>query len=722
MERFKKQLSTIRNFPLFYIGATVIIIVSGYLVGSYREIEEYKKITSWYEKLENKSSSELSEFITKAQEKLDNLIRSTLLNTELKTNDQTREKINQGLPLSGGVMWKTEKTGREVTVYYNYVAPNNFAGEDSKGKNPEDSKKDEVFLRFTDEITNKIKPSNTNNNDENINLYTKAVMKYLADGDDKYIKLMPYLRIDNIYITNLKTGFLLSYPSTNEKYKPDADFKSRPWYKSTKKEYGDNYFEKDGKVGKTGLTGVYIDINDRINPNIQRTLFYRFKDEKQQQEYILCIDLYIDKSPQFLSKSSLDLVKQYVMSGLYLEEDNNPWVFLTLYSFILAILLFLVYEMKAKYILLRMLNVNGNNLLKITVERNPWQIYNASSNTENITITITGMTGQKNESEISREAGWKVDFNQLQANAGIKKTNTQQQEFAYNYELSNDYSLDITQQNLRYRRVETWEVKSSRSNEFLNQIIGHFVVTWKASDTETLDELLEIKSVYWEKDYEGYLDSIKSQLREHLLTSDAGKLVPITDTNYTIHQNMPELISKIPSLEKLVHNSLYLRQGRIAFSEIKTLQELYQYHGVQVKAICTIDFLRKLSDNHQLQDFFRVEVEKRYFIEYNENEFRDFYNNITDDNVKSVLKSSNLKIIVYTPDQVKIGGKDDFCVISVKGTSQFSQFIAYSFTDDKYHNIGWISWREVDVQFYNELYKAKIPQEGRIKNIQNYLN
>ncbi|MFM6255111.1 MAG: hypothetical protein ACKPEQ_39280, partial [Dolichospermum sp.] len=123
------------------------------MVGSYREIEEYKKITSWYEKLDDKSPSELSEFIEKAQEKLKK-ISSTLSNTQLITNDQTRQKITQisllpvSLPVSGGVMWKTEKTGREVTVYYDYVAASNFAGKDSEGKNPEDSRNDEVFLRF----------------------------------------------------------------------------------------------------------------------------------------------------------------------------------------------------------------------------------------------------------------------------------------------------------------------------------------------------------------------------------------------------------------------------------------------------------------------------------------------------------------------------------------------------------------------------------------------
>ncbi len=89
-----------------------------------------------------------------------------------------------------------------------------------------------------------------------------------------------------------------------------------------------------------------------------------------------------------------------------------------------------------------------------------------------------------------------------------------------------------------------------------------------------------------------------------------------------------------------------------------------------------------------------------------------------------MLKKSNLKVIVYTLDQVNniIGGKDDFCVISVQDTLKYTpKFIAYSFTDNQYQNIGWISWREVDVQFYDELYKAKTNADRRKENITSYL-
>jgi hypothetical protein len=648
MQKFKNQLSRIdiRNFPLFYIGAVVIIMLSGYLVRNYREIEEYKKLTLWYENLEpdNKyqSSGELSEFIQEAQKKLESDFISTLSNPNKRITNDIDKKIifsNQELPKDTQdkyVTWNIEKTGETLNAYYDYVDASDFSGQQANNSPTISNKlleirKDKVFLKFmeqminNDKIKNHLKSHQVNNKDmkiDNLNIFTRAIMKYLAD-DAKYIKSMPSLRINTIYLTNVNTGFMLSYPLTDQRYQQGVDFKSRPWFKATQNDKPGRYgysanFIKDEKGNITGITGVYIDINDRKNPNAIRTLFYRFKNDLGQ-EYILCIDLFFDKSSQFSSQLGiLDLLKQYVRSGLYIEKDDNLWIYLIPYSFILAVILFLVYEMKAKYILLRMLNFNGNNLLKIKLERNPKQTHNTSAKPEIINITITGMTGQKNESQISREAGWKAEFNPLQAGVGISQTNTHQQESAYSYQLSNTYNLDITDNNLRYRRVETWEVKLLA--KIINQTIGHFVITWEARDTERLGELLEIQSVYWEKEYENYLDSIKSQLREHLLTSDAGELVPVMDTNYSIHQNIPSLIEQINSLEKLVHNSLYLKEGRIAFSEVNTLKELYQHNGVQVKAICTIDFLKKLSDDQQLQDFFTVNVKERYFIEYKENQ------------------------------------------------------------------------------------------------------
>lgn len=733
MQQFRKKLSKfdIRYFPFFYIWAVVIIIVSGYLVRNYREIEEYKQLTLWYENLEpsNLPPGKLSEFVTKAKEKLEDRVISNLKssNTQKVPNDVNKKIISgQNLPQGDSVQWKIGKTKESLTVYYDYVSLNDFSGQqvnDSQIKKNDDK----VFQLFTFITTKDIKdkldsPKINKKNIEidNLSIFSKSVMNYLAN-DDKYSESIPYLRINNIYITNLKTGFMISYPLTNSGYRP-IDFKTRPWFKATQNNYGANFKSSTSDSNQSGITGVYIDISSesRKNPNVIRTLYYRFNDERGE-EYILCIDLFFDKSSQFSSVlNHRDLVEQYIKAGLDIEPSDNPWIYLLLYSFLMALILFLGYEIKVKYILLRIFNFNRNNFLKISLKRDIAKTHYADANTGKIEITIKGITGQKNESQVSTEAQWKADFNQLQASVGMSRISTHQQEFTYGYQLSNSYNLDITQSNLKYRCVETWDVILSAP--IINQTIGHFVVTWDAKDSESLEELIEIKSVYWEKEYENYLNSIKTQLREHLLISDAGELVPVIDTNYSRHQNIPELINQTESLKKSLHNSLYLKQGRIAFSDINTLTQLYQHNGVEVKAICTLNFLTKLLDNKQLEEFFQVTVQERYFRESTQNQFRDFYNNISDDNVKYVLKSSsNFKIMVYNQPNANniINSQDDFCVISVEGTPKF---VVYSFTDDRYQNIGWISWREVDVKFYNELYKCQTETQGEIKTIVNYLN
>jgi hypothetical protein len=62
--------------------------------------------------------------------------------------------------------------------------------------------------------------------------------------------------------------------------------------------------------------------------------------------------------------------------------------------------------------------------------------------------------------------------------------------------------------------------------------------------------------------------------------------------------------------------------------------------------------------------------------------------------------------------------KDDFSIISI---NNIPKLVAYSFTDNQYSNMGWISWREVDIKFYEELYKCQKDKGHRVENIQTYL-
>ncbi|MBN3960167.1 hypothetical protein [Nostoc sp. NMS8] len=213
--------------------------------------------------------------------------------------------------------------------------------------------------------------------------------------------------------------------------------------------------------------------------------------------------------------------------------------------------------------------------------------------------------------------------------------------------------------------------------------------------------------------------SIKKQLREHLLISDDKEFVAVLDTNYSRTQNIPPFLAEINSIKKIINSSLYLKQGKIVFSEVETLTELYKQAQVMVNAICTLHFLRKLVDNDKLKDFFQTQVHERYLIEYKQGEFKDFYNSLDDDSKLELKNKSPFKIMVYQDNIDNIvSAQDDFCIISI---NNIPRLVAYSFTDNKYPNTGWISWREVDIKFYEELYKCQKDQNHRIENIQTYL-
>ncbi|MUG96417.1 hypothetical protein F7734_30350 [Scytonema sp. UIC 10036] len=733
--------------PFFslYIVSIVILVSFGYIVKNYREIEEYKLLTLWYENLdpqeeqnpnrETQDTNNFSSFIKKAQHKLKEDYQTYFKKPESKKlPSDIKEKIilGQNSPKQGSVQWKIEKTGETVEVYYDYTGLNNFNSTQDNNSNPTDREQEKkrnadnkIFQNFTYMMTSKIKPSldsktTGNQNDiQNLQNFSKVVVKYLT-GDDRYSDIIPDLRINNIYITNIKTGFMMSYPFTNEAYKQDINFKIRPWFRTTQQDnyYVSNFRAKDDFSNDLGLTGVYIDINDETKPNVIRTLWYKFKLSNKNEEYILCIDLFFDKSSHILQKGNLlNLSEQSIKYGFNLKENDNPWIYLLGISFIMALCLYSIYELKIKNIILRISKFQTNDLLKIKLQLD--SKHYASKDEGEIKFTVQGETKEINQSAQSMEAKWSFNIQNLQFGVSNNQNYTRQKEASTKYEFINEYNLNMSQSKPQYRCIETWKVVlESQSGK--TQKIGFFVAKWNTNNSAAIEEVLDIKSIYWEKEYEKYLSLIKEQLREHVLISDEKELVAVLDTNYTKRQNLPSFLTEIDSLKKIIKSSLYLKQGKIVFSEVETLTELYRQPHVMVHAICTLHFLRNLIKNNKLNDFVQIEVHERYLIEYQQDEFQEFYDSLDDEHKLALSDRSPFKIMVYQ-DNIEniVSPQDDFCIISVNNNPKL---VAYSFTDNKYSNTGWISWREVDIKFYEELYKCQKDKNHRIEDIKTYLS
>ncbi|MEH2111266.1 hypothetical protein [Nostoc sp.] len=511
----------------------------------------------------------------------------------------------------------------------------------------EKQKNDQVFLGFTEMMMDKIKNpldkekgGQQGNNIQNLHTFTKVVMNYLTDKDN-YSTIIPDLIINNVYVTNPE-GFMLSYPFTNDKYDKNIILENRHWYKSA---HGTEYkLDLDDTDGTSALSGVYIDINNKKNPNAIRTLWSNFKT-KDGKEYTLCVDLFFDKTSN-LSKEinllDLNLLEQSIKSGLNLKEGDNIWIYLLCISFILALLLTLIYEFKVKEIILRISKRYPNDLVKIKLQLD--DKHYASKDAQEIKFVIQGETKEINKSEQSREAKWGFSIQNIQVGVNKNQSHTRQQEATYSYELTHEYKLSMSENKPQYRCIETWKVvlESQLRN---TQKIGFFVAKWNTNNSVEIEEGLDIKSIYWEKEYEQYLVSIKIQLREHLLISDDKEFVAVLDTNYSKRQNIPPFIAEMNSIKKIINSSLSLKQGKIVFSEVETLTELYKQTQVMVNAICTLHFLRKLVDNNKLKDFFQTQVHERYLIEYKQGEFREFYDLLDDESKLELRNKSPFKIM-----------------------------------------------------------------------------
>jgi len=742
MQKIKHRLPkiSIRSFVFFYVISATAIILAGFFIRNHKEIEEYKQVVLWYENLsgdnpESENSKNLKKFenFLKIKDIYKQLSSdySKNSNRKIPINIDNKIKFTEAPESGNTVIWKIGKTEDRLTVYYDYVSQSNFneieqQNISNQNNNQEKQKdKDRVFLIFTDIMINTIqkkieslKPKNNNNDvNNNLDIFSQAIITYLTN--DKSSDLIPYLRINSVYITNLNTGLMMSYPFIKEGH-PSSTFKTRPWYRASQKEYYSDFVDNNEAIG---LTGIYIDINDvnkTKNPNAIRTLWYKFEGDKNQQ-YILCVDLFFDKSSQFSQTLSwVDLLKQSVefLPAIPLNNSNNRFLELLLITLLMA----LAIEIKGKSIILKSFRIYANTKLpNIILKRDDSNTHYASQNGKNIEITFQGEIKNTKEKELTTAKGWKIDSN-IQISAAKTDRNINQNIYTHTYVFKNNYDLDINSDKLKYRCVEGWNVILSG---FEDENIGHFIVTWSNKNTTNLAKLIDIQIVTYKREYNIYLESIKRQLQQHLLASDKKEFIPILTTDYIDYikseDNHP-YFEKIKSFKKLLLNSSYLKQGRIPVLSIEDLIELYKQPDDKVYAICTLNFLKQLLKYDLLRKFLEVPVEERYFMEHKLDEFRDFYNSQDSEDQSFLKNQSQLKIITYVENSNNIiHQQDDFCIIEC---DNMPNLVAYSFTDDQNdENIGWISSREVDFKFYHELFHAqKTASSGRTKNVENYLN
>ncbi|NEP02369.1 MAG: hypothetical protein F6K58_27720 [Symploca sp. SIO2E9] len=708
---FKNWQKLATSFLYCYLVSALMIICAGYISNNKNQRRQLELASIWYDNHPGYPESKklIESFINEIQVGMNDIslgftddISEELIETQIRFFEEQNQYL---IPFKVVQRDRTFVNFQKATPVYSEKRKQQQEQEASL--NNYESK---VFANLIMELKNGLyngylQEINSQQAQDNFLKYSEAVIRYFTSENSNYSKNYPYLKAESIYLAN-RNGAMAWYPSQALQISLN-DFIERPWgravweesFRSDYKKFNDN----------SGLTSPYTDINDKGQPILVRTLWYKFRDENI--DYVLCLDLLFDSSSQLDQESNL--LAQYASAGLLIQPTNNTWLDFLIQSLIGASLIFSLYEFNLKNTLSKLFTSKPDEFLKVKLQR--ISKYYATRNDGNeIKLTVQGETKEVNESTRSREAGWSFNISNININTQSRQANTRQSELTYRYELSQTYNLDISQS--KHRCIETWKVVlESQSDK--TEDIGFFVAKWNRTNSTNITDELDIKSIHWEKKYEDDLESIKAQLCDHLLISEKPEFLAVLDPNYKKKENIPLYLSQIYLIKDTLDKSSYLKQRKMIFPEIKTVTRLYSLGTV--KAIINLEFLKSLIELNQLSDFLNVPVYERFFIENREAEFKDFYQSLDNQSQSIFRNTSAFKIMVYQRDVNNIiASKDDFCIVEINGKPSI---VAYTFTDDQYPNAGWISWREVDVQFYAELYKTQKDKGHRIESVDNYL-
>lgn len=682
----------------------------------YREFLHYQQVILWYENLNINTPQRrtFAELIDEAQETLNNQYRQEFRNRSIVPDIAERIVTRDTFPSDKFVLWTVSKTEEEMRVNYGYMATGDFDANkqgdlQKRQKERQEISQNEIFQVFTHLFVGsfqaKLEQNVTDSGIENLRHYTEILFRYLKINPT-LIQQIPNLRIHNVYIFHEQSGFMVVYPASNRRYKPGIDFNDRPWYRSPEQLYHSSFKKSYDDKTTSGLTGIYIDINDKNKPNAIRTLWYRFTDDSGER-YLWCFDLFLDQSNTFIGKPA------YL--SLLTSIRWWEWSLLPILSLPTAVTLLFFYDHALKRFFGKIGSIERLPKIRMILHDRKFP----SVDGQKLKFVVRGNTTDGTYAEQFTKLGWTLTkaVPNLHAGVGLNSGKRQQNQVSTEYEFTREYDLSMAESRPPYRCIEVWKVLIERY--FLEpQEIGFFVVKWSISNSADERESLEIDHPFWENTYKQYLVSFKNQLEHSLLTTDNKEFVPIIDTETPTSRSLPALVQNLPSLQPIIKSSKYLKQCKLVYPSMNALMELYKQG--EVKAICSLRFLRRLVESQKLTEFFNVPVVSRHLIEYYPQQFLDFYNSLAPD-IQKILKSqSSFKIMIYKDNITNLLlEQEDFCFISVDGSLRF---VVNTFTDDRYEDfLGWISWREVDLKFYRLLYDCQIAQDHVVSSVDAYL-
>lgn len=701
-----KKLASPASLFIFPLTFSISIII-GYILTQNSELQISEIKNEWYEQSGDMESDKNFEELKQIKNKLEDIaneIQQTNNRNETyqkKMVDCNNHQNETKIDFDNKWILKKIRNGDS----YEKVNYDNICNIGSWNSNKAQDDNSRFAINFAEKIIDGFHGKNATNklpqktSVENIEDYSERWMQYFLGAHFKKLSSIKFLWV---YIANSNKQMLL-YPASEIKVPLQDAVTERPWWK-----YAQKHENK-----QLNITPPYIDINDDpTKDNVIRTIVYKFSNNNIN--YVLGVDLFFDSTQNL---NGLDFLKQYIESASIIKNSKFLYFIFIIQTLIIYLLLFWIYELQVKHFLLKNIIPSSSGLGDLKLKL--YDIRYAVKNPGNLVITVQGETRETDEIANSREAGWSISFNNINLNQRNSQSNIRQNQSIYTYVSSATYNLDMATEQPSYKCVEIWEAFLEPSSEGSIEKLGFFVATWNTTNSIDIKDELNIKSIIWEKKYAHKLEAVKEQLYNQLSINEEKEFIGILNYSSNKIVNVPQYLGEINFIKKLIDGSLFLNQRKIILPEDEIITEIYKLGTV--RAICTLNFLQILKKNNRIEEFFKVTVEERYYVEHEEQDFKKFYESLKDKD-KSFFKNTPLFLImVYQGSNHNIvKPEDDFCIVTIDGKPSL---VVYTLTDNRYPNAGaWISWRNIDVEYYTKLYQYQKDKVGRIEAINTYLS
>jgi len=684
---------------------------------------------------------------------------------EKLNNLDTQTDISDNIWSSDGYT-TTWATSKDVSVV-NKVNYNRGMILKGKSMSPPDLLSKRIFKEYVDYVKNSFSNITTKKPDKdpnkNFELYNNTALSNFFDGNlSDYEITSSYIKIHRFFIACVKDSLnaqiysMAVYPAYADLSFSELNIPDRPWYKAAMThKFPLHYRTHDENYdAEFGLTGLYNDVATATTTVLDRTFICSFKlpNLKSNVRFIACMDLFCDNSVDldppnpFTVSRNINLGYTSVSSRLFMRIPLGWCSVIDSIAFFLLIYL-LMQNSRVKEIVVSVLEgiLNQFNSYKYAtfflkkikdIRLNENNVNDPPSiKFDNSTETIKA-SEFSNEDSFGISAVLKIFF--LKFSKSRKKTQIKNLKMLFGD--TSALTLGIDNKNY-YRGVEYWEFYSRNTQSAI------FIVKWLNSiftkEELSIEILGEIKTKYHADQVNRILVYLKKEFENRLLTSEndyfeirlelnQSQAVPVTipevfrkemDGNPSIL----EYFTSIGRLHRFYEKKLFFRYRGPSKVEISYFLELYK--DMDVYSVCGITFLQKLKNNDSLPVFLtdtNAPVE-RIFIETAEHQLYDFllpFEDLVNKTYNDNETDKTFLVYVFKEEHAELIEKYknyDFAI--VKHTTGRTEYILYHTPNTTTSEIGWVSWRTIDIDFYQAVYKMlKIETNSNTVKIQSYMH